>query len=816
MPVLKHTQKAILRAFQCAAIILFWLLIIPDSWGQVDSVKTATQDPKDVVEYWAEDIYLRVDSNVAHLVGEAKVVNGSMTLTAHRIVLDLEAKTVCAFGRKDSLGQWEGRPVFDDGGQSFTQDELCYNFDTKKGLSRAAVTTEQDIVFHADRAKRQPDETVHVRDGKFTTCDAENPHFHFHLTKAIMVPDEKVVSGPLYLKFRKVPTPLALPFGWFPMSREKRSQGILLPGYGDGGNLGFFLKDLGYYLPLGDHWDAKFFADLYSGGSWAVRTATSYKHRYRSEGGFSLSFQRQRQGFAGAPGFGMSNNFFVRWNHNQDPRARPNTRFNASVNFGSSGNFQQNLNSSQQEFLSNTFQSSLQWNAQVPRSPFSATVSARHSQNSNTGNVQITLPSLSVNMQRSSLSKLMGLRAGKSKVLDNVAVTYSTQLENTISGADTTFGAQRWSDLNIRNGLKHSAKVTSSSSVGFVSLTPSFQYNQYDSFATLSRFEAPVGGDSTAVFADTLSGYNSTGDWRLSVSANTRFYGLFNVKGEGRLKAIRHVMSPTLGLSYNPERTRVEAFETAYGESVSWNPYSLGRFAPNDLREAGSVTFGLGHNLEAKVADRETGELRKVKLIDNLTTSGSYNMVADSLRFSDLRTRAFTSLFNKVNVNMNATHSMYGRDRNTGDVVDEFVWVQGNGLLRLKRLTGALGTSFKSGSESNTPWNARVDYNVNLRREWNAGLERDTSVVTHSLSARGGLSVLGKHKLDVQTGYDLERREITPTNLNFYIDLHCWELTFNWIPFGIRQSFSLRINVKSTLLRDLKLEARGSSGQLLF
>ena len=191
-------------------------------------------------------------------------------------------------------------------------------------------------------------------------------------------------------------------------------------------------------------------------------------------------------------------------------------------------------------------------------------------------------------------------------------------------------------------------------------------------------------------------------------------------------------------------------------------------------------------------------------------------MVADSLRFSDLRTRAFTSLFNKVNVNMNATHSMYGRDRNTGNVVDEFVWAQGNGLLRLKRLTGALGTSFKSGSESNTPWTARVDYNVNLRREWNAGLERDTSVVTHSLSARGGLSVLGKHKLDVQTGYDLERREITPTNLNFYIDLHCWELTFNWIPFGIRQSFSLRINVKSTLLRDLKLEARGSSGQLLF
>ena len=180
-----------------------------------------------------------MDSGLAYLTGEAQVVSGTMTLRAHRIVLDLEAGEVCAFGKRDSTGAWVGRPEFNDGPQSFSQDQLCYNFETGKGLSRHAVTTEQDIVFHADRAKRQPDETVHVRDGKFTTCDADNPHFHFHLTKAIMVPNEKVVSGPLYLKFRKIPTPLALPFGWFPLQREKQSQGVLLPGYGDGGDLGF-------------------------------------------------------------------------------------------------------------------------------------------------------------------------------------------------------------------------------------------------------------------------------------------------------------------------------------------------------------------------------------------------------------------------------------------------------------------------------------------------------------------------------------------------------------------------------------------------
>ena len=804
---------------RAGSIILFWMLISPVFWAQTTAPdSTQTDDvvaPGEVVEYDAQDIYFAVDSGLAYLTGEAQVISGTMTLRAHRIVLDLEAGEVCAYGKRDSTGAWVGRPEFKDGPQSFTQDQLCYNFETGKGLSRHAVTTEQDIVFHADRAKRQPDETVHVRDGKFTTCDADNPHFHFHLTKAIMVPNEKVVSGPLYLKFRKIPTPLALPFGWFPMQREKQSQGVLLPGYGDGGDLGFFLKDLGYYMPLGDHWDAQLLTDIYTGGSWAARVASNYNYRYRSTGSFSVSYQRQREGFAGTPGFGLSNNFFVRWSHSQDPRARPNSRFNASLNFGSSGNFQQNLNSTQEEYLSNTFQSSLQWTAKVPRTPLSTNISARHNQNSLTGNVALTLPSLSLNMQRTSLSKLVGLDAGKSALLDGVAVTYSTQMENTIQGADSAFGAQDWSSLKIRNGLKHKVKFTSSSSVGFVSVSPSFTYDQYDSFQSLDVSEVQVTEDSTAFVNDTLRGFQSANEWRLGVTASTRFYGTFNMPGEGRVKAVRHVLAPSLGVSYNPERMREQSLVTDAGE-VGWNPYALGRYVPNDRREAGSLNFGLSQNIEAKVADRETGELRKVKILDNLSTSGNFNFVADSLKLSDFQTRAFTSLFNRVNVNVNATHTAYARDTLTGQVIDTFLASQGRGLVRLKRVTGAMGTSFKSAQDAGAPWNARLDYNVNLSRQWASELQRDTSVVTHALSARGSVNVLKRYKLDVTTGYDLARREFTPTNLNFYVDLHCWELSFNWIPFGVRQSFSLRLNVKSALLRDLKLEARGSDGKLLF
>ena len=188
---------------RAGSIILFWMLISPVFWAQTavpDSLQANPQDaPGEVVDYDAKDIYFAVDSGLGYLTGEAKVVSGTMTLTAHRIVLDLDAGVVCAYGKRDSTGAWVGRPQFQDGAQSFSQDQLCYNFETGKGLSRHAVTTEQDIVFHADRAKRQPDETVHVRDGKFTTCDADN-YVIFYKDRGYIIREDDSA----YLEFDRV------------------------------------------------------------------------------------------------------------------------------------------------------------------------------------------------------------------------------------------------------------------------------------------------------------------------------------------------------------------------------------------------------------------------------------------------------------------------------------------------------------------------------------------------------------------------------------------------------------------------------------
>lgn len=761
----------------------------------------------------ADSTLVDAETGAVRMYGNAWVEMEDLRLEAAHIVYTSEDDKACAYGVRDSTGAWFGRPVLVQGGQRFEQDSLCFDLETRRGYSVHAVTQQGEAYFHAGVSKRQADERIHVADGMFTTCDAPNPHYHFQLNKAIMIPGEKIVSGPFFMKVRKVPMPLGLPFGWFPTAPEKRSHGLLMPGYGDGGDLGFFLKDLGYYVPIGDVAGLRLVGDIYTGGTWALRTTANYSVRYKGSGALNLSFQRRRVGFNGSGDLSIDKTFFVRWNHTRDPRARPNSRFSGNVNFGSSNNFQTNLSSSQQEFLSNTFQSSVQWSHSLPRTPFSLAASARHTQNSTTGNVDVTVPSLTLNMNRSSVAKLVGLSPGRARLLDEIQITASSRFEQAFSAPDSVISAGDWGAVEARNGMKHNVTANSSLRLGFVSITPSASYNEFWAFSTVDQRVEETEPGVFGVVSDTLSGFTSTRDWRVSANASTRFYGMFRLGANSRVPAIRHVLSPSIGLSYTPENTRTREL-TLGDDVVTWNPFGLSRFLPGDIRSSGAANFSLSQNLEAKVRNAE-GDLRKVKLIDNVVTSANYNFMADSIRLSEITTRAFTNLFNRVSVNLSATHNAYARD-SSGQITNEFLASRGEGLARLTRANAALGTSFQGGNDAGWPWNARIDYTLNANRSFDPSAQADTTILRQSVNLRGGATLFEKWRVDVQSGYDLVQREFTPTTLNLVWDLHCWEFAANWVPFGARKSFYLRLNIKASMLRDLKLEARGADGQLIF
>ena len=756
---------------------------------------------------------MRADSGLVRLYGAAWVAMDDIRLEADHIVFYRAEDKACAWGRRDSTGAWVGRPVLQQGDMKFEQESLCFDLRTRRGISTQAVTVQGEAYFHAGVAKRQEDERIHVAHGKFTTCDAPNPHFHFHLQRAIMIPGDKVVTGPFYLKFRKIPTPLALPFGWFPTAPEKRSHGLLMPGYGDGRELGFFLKDLGYYLPIGNYADTRLLADIYTGGSWAVRNQTRYNVRYRGAGDVQLSFQNRRLGYTGSSSLSIDRTFFVRWNHAQDVKSRPLSRFNASVNFGSANNFQNNLSSTQQEYLSNTFQSSIQWSRSFRGRPISLASSARHSQNSRTGQVEVTLPSLTLNLARTSLAQLLQMRPGHRKFWSELAVAGSSRFEQTLSATDSILQNRAWDEMILRHGIKHNLTASTALRLGFVSITPQASYNEY---WTLRAIDAQAVETSPGVWGldqDTLSVWQTTRDWRVSADASTRFYGTFERGPDRRVTAVRHVLSPSVGLAYNPEQLRTRQLAAGEGQ-IAFNPFSINRFQPQDIAAAGAINFSLSQNLEAKVQDPDGDAPRKVKLIDNLVTSFQYNMLADSVRLSDVTTRAFTTLFDRVSVNLTATQSAYQRD-SLGRRVDRFIPLSEGGL-RLTRLNAAWGLPLQSAPNADFPWNARLDYTVQLNRVWLPAFQRDTAIIDQGVVFRGGVTLWDRWKLDVQSGYDLISREFTPSQLNLYWDLHCWELNFQWIPNGFRQSFMVRLNIKASMLRDLKIEARGSDGRIIF
>jgi lipopolysaccharide assembly outer membrane protein LptD (OstA) len=772
-----------------------------------------TLDPP-VVYAALDSIVLWIAAEEVALHGDASVKTDGITLDAADITYAAGRREVCAEGRTDSTGAPKGRPVFSEGDKSFEQASLCYSLATGKGLSRHSVSHEDELHFHADRSKRFKDGRIFIKGGMLTTCDADKPHFHFHLTKALVVPNDRIVSGPMYIQLGKIPLPIGLPFFWFPQKQEE-SAGILFPSFGNGRQLGYFLKDLGWYQPLGPNWDARVQGDIYSRGSWSLRGATAYSYKYRFSGALSLSRSTIINGLPGDPGWSRSREFFVRWNHSQDARARPNGRFSANVNAGTSGNFRNSLSTSQEDFVSNTFSSSILYNAKIPGKPVNVSVSARHNQNSQTGNISLVLPALGINVSRFELpvSKYLRPNALGKKWFDRIGITYATQAEQRIEGPDSTFfeGGLKGLMNRATSGVRHTASASTQWQMGFVSITPSANYKGYWNFAALDRQAIVAGPDSVVLATDTLSGFYADGDWNMSINASTRFYGLFNFSGEGRLQAIRHVLSPSIGFSYNPAYERT--VDVMYEEDLldSYNPYSLGVYTPGDINARGALTFGLGNNLEMKVRERdgedgEPGALKKVRIIDNLQLNTSHNFQADSLRWADIRANGFSTIAGRYRINFGSTHSLYARNSD-GESIDAFLLQDGSGIARLKTANASLNASW-SGKQGGAPWNASAGYSLRLTRRWDSALQADTSDVTQGIRFDGAVTLAEKWKIKVNSGYDFNAMDWAPTQINLYWDLHCWEFSANWIPSGLMQSIQIRLAIKASMLRDVKLEKR--------
>lgn len=788
---------------------------------------------KSKVEYNADDsMRFDMEAQKIYLFGNAQVNYEATQLNAGYIEVDLAINEVTANGIPDSSGVIIGKPVFKEGSKEFEVDSMKYNFDTKKGIIYEVKTQEGDGYIKGNEVLKTPEDIMYIRNGYYTTCSLDEPHFSLSTTKLKVIPNDKIVTGPTVLKIDKIPTPLGLPFGFFP-NKKGRSSGIVIPTYGDSRTLGFFLRDGGFYWGVSERFDATLTGDIYSLGSWGANFNTRYKTRYKYNGNFNFSYANIKNGFEELPSFVQSTEMFVRWRHNQDPKARPGSRFSANVNLGTRNNFVNNLNSFTQDYLTNTFQSSISYTNSFPSKPFNLTVSARHDQNTNTGAFNINLPDAAFNVSRQYPFKNLGSIGNEwwRSIYKNFGLSYSSSATNQLRTGDSLLSLNNSSELlrDMNNGFRHSIPISTSFKLfKYFNLNPSLSANQTVTFRTIRKELNNEG----ILQRDTISEIRTGETYSFNTALSTKIYGMLNF-GDRKIQAIRHVFTPQITYSYQPEINKgLTSYLDEDGEDVEYSIFEGSVYGAPTRVKAERIGINLLNNIEMKVrSNKDSSGVKKITIFENLGFSTNYNTVLDSLNLNPIAFNGRTRFGKFLTFQFDGSLDPYGLD-SSGTRVNA-TWNEQTGkLARLTRGNLALNFRLNGGDgkrveekrskfateeelefinanpeafiDFNVPWSLNIRYNIRYSRPD----FKDSESITQTMNFSGDLRVTENWKVGFTSGWDFEQRDLTYTSLNINRDLHCWQLAVNWVPFGPRQSYMITLNVKSPVLQDLKLNRR--------
>ena len=649
---------------------------VVDDSIHLDSLNRSKKNGIDApVNYEAQDsmVYDAL-TKTAHLYGTSEVKYENMDLKSDRIKMSLDSSLVHATGTPDSAskGGIKGRPVFTMGSDTYDTDTIAFNFKSKKGIVHNAYTKQQDGFLTSGISKREENGDVYLAHGRYTTCDKEHPDFYISLSRAKVRPGKDVVFGPAYLVVADVPVPLAIPYGFFPFTKSY-SSGFIMPTYGDESARGFYLRDGGYYFAINDKWDLKLLGEVYTKGSWGLSAASNYRKRYRYSGSFYFSYQDTKTGDKGMPDFSEQRSFKLQWSHRQDTKANPFSSLSASVNFATSSYEQNNLTSMYNPITRSqtTRTSSISWSTSFSSIGLSLSSTANLNQNMQDSTIALSLPDLNI-----SLSRFYPFRrkkaVGKERWYEKIAVSYTGQLSNSITTKeDRLFHSDLIRDW--RNGMQHSIPVTASFTLfDYINVSPSFNFT--DRMYTNKIMRSWDVAHQREV-GDTIYGFNNVYNWNVSLSANTKIYGMWipNRKLFGdKIQAIRHVLTPSVTFSYAPDfgSRRYGYYDSylktdAYGNVsyVEYSPYQSSLYGAPGKGRTGNVSFSLGNNLEMKVkSDDDSTGYKKISLIDRLDLTMSYNMAAKVHPLSDLGVNLSLKWWKNYTFNLNAVFASYAYD----------------------------------------------------------------------------------------------------------------------------------------------------------
>ena len=793
-----------------------------------------------------------VRNKMVYIYNEGDITYQNSNLKADYMQINMDTKMVYAYGKPDSL---EGKPIvtkpeFSEGDASYTMDTITYNLTSKKAKIKGVATQQGDGWLVGGSVKKMPDNTVNIQHGKYTTCDeTDHPHFYLAMTKAKVIPGKKVVTGPAYLVMEDVPIYfLGIPEGFFPINMGPKS-GLLMPTYGEEYSKGFFLRDLGYYFTLGEYADLAVRGGIYTLGSWEASAASRYIKRYKYSGSFNMQYSNVKTGEKGEDDYIKQSNFRIQWTHSQDPKANPGSTFSASVNFATSGYSRYsatNLN----DILSTQTNSTVSYSKNWAGTPFSLSANMAISQNSQNKTISITLPTMVFNVSRFYPFKRKE-KQGKDRWYEKISMQYTGKMTNSVTTTESEVFSKETLE-NMKNGIEHSIPISASFNLfNYINLSPSVNYNEKWYFKKVEFEWNPVTNQTDTL--PTNYGFYRLYNYNFSVSASTTVYGMYDFTKKSRdrkIQAIRHTLTPSIGFSYAPDFSdpKYGYYQTrqtdSTGRFTTYSPYAVNAYGVPSSGRSMSMNFSLSQNLEMKVlSKRDTSGVKKIKLIDELRISGSYNFLADSMGLSNIPVSFRTTLFNNFGINLSLTLDPYrvspegkrynklffpGRVVSTGwsfgytfksrndrsetainDITSIPPEYQNPFYDPYGQMDPVLRRQYMAQSyyDFSLPWNFGFNYAVNYSISYtNNGTTGYRKNVTQTIGFNGSLNVTPKTGITFQGGYDIKANKLTTSSVSITRDLHCWQMSFSWIPFGYHRSWSFNIGVKAASLSDLKYD----------
>lgn len=804
-----------------------------------------------------DSLVFNVRDKMVYIYRQGDVTYQSMNMKADYMAINMDTRQIRAYGINDTVDNEPTvtRPQFTEGGKTFTMDTIDYNMESGKALIKGIATQEGEGFLIGKNVKKMADNTINISNGMFTTCDhTDHPHFALVMTRAKLIPGKKAVIGPSYIMMEDVPIYfLGLPEGFFPLNQGPKS-GFIMPTYGEEYIKGFYLRDFGYYFTFNDYIDLTLKGGIYTLGSWEASASSRYIKRYKFSGNLAANYSKVRFGDKGAADYTNQGNFRIQWTHQQDPKFRPGSTFSASVNFSTSG-YSKYSATSLNDILATQTNSSIAYSKSWAGTPFSMSANMAVSQNSQNKTISVTLPTVVVNMSRIYPFKRKEVM-GKERWYEKISMSYTGKLTNSVQTTEKEIFTPQTLQ-NMRHGVEHSIPVSTSLTLfNYLNISPSANYTEKWYFKKQDRQWNPE--TKQVEYLDPEYGFYRLYNYNFSVSAATKLYGMYRFKNpKAKIKAIRHVITPTIGFSYAPDfsKQKYGYYKAVQSDTTGrvqiYSPFEGNAYGVPSSGRSAAINFSLKQNLEMKVAsDRDTTGTKIIKLIEDLSISGSYNFLADSMNLSNLNLSFRTTLTRNFGIQLSAVLDPY-QVTPEGRRINKFLFAKGK-PGRIVSTGWSFGYSFQSKNKGSSgakmndissqpidpayanpfydpygtmdpmmrrmymaqsyydfalPWNVSfnytISYGISLINNGTTGYKKN---INQSIGFNGSVNLTPKWGVTFQGGFDLMTGKLTTSSISISRDLHCWQMGFSWIPFGYHKSWSFHIGVKSSMLQDLKYD----------